>query len=108
MPETRHEPPIIDQPTAANPEPGFFERIKNGVLYVIIMVLATSLGFLFGLVGSIFAAILTVLAGLLLGSVAGRQIARAVALKQKPEMQVVWTQMRRWRYGDPRDGGREV
>ncbi len=103
MQDPYRQPPIIDQPTAANPEPGVFERIKNGILYVVIMVISTTLGFLVGLVGSVFAAFVTVLAGLLLGSIAGRQIARAIALKQKPEMQVVWTQMRRWRYGDQPD-----
>ncbi|MEQ8653969.1 MAG: hypothetical protein RIC87_16010 [Kiloniellales bacterium] len=106
MPEPYREPPIIDQPTAANPEPGFFEKIKNGILYVVIVLVSTSLGLLFGLIGSIFAAILTVLAGLMLGGVAGRQIARAIALKQRPEMQVVWSQMRRWRYGEHPQGGR--
>ncbi len=105
MKEPMREPPVIDQPTAANPEPGFFERIKNAVLYVVIVLLSTSLGLLLGLVGSIFAALLTVFAGLMIGSVAGRQIARAIALKQKPEMQVVWSQYRRWRYGDRQNGG---
>jgi len=101
MSDPYRQPPIIDQPTEANPAPGPFERIKNGILYVVIMAVSSALGLLFGLIGSIFAAFLTVIAGLLLGTVAGRQIARAIALKQRPEMQVVWTQMRRWRYGEP-------
>ncbi len=107
MQESYREPPIIDQPTAANanPEPGIFERIKNAVLYVIIMILSSTIGLLMGLIGSIFAAIFTVFAGLLLGNAVGRQIARAIAMKEKPEMQVVWTQMRRWRYGNPPNGG---
>ncbi|GAB5467245.1 MAG: hypothetical protein Kilf2KO_02750 [Rhodospirillales bacterium] len=99
MQQPYHEPPIIDQPTAANPEPGPLERIKNAILYVVIMLVGSSLGLLFGLIGSVFAAIFTVFAGLAIGTVASRQIARAIALRQRPEMQVVWSQMRRWRYG---------
>ncbi len=106
MQEPYRDPPIIDQPTAANPEPGFFERIKNGFLYIVIVLCSTTLGLLFGLIGSLFAALFTVFAGVMIGSVAGRQIARAIALKQRPEMQVVWSQMRRWRYGEHPHGGR--
>ncbi len=101
MSEPFRHPPIIDQPTAANPEPGFFTRIKNAVVYFVIMVLGSAIGLLAGLFGSIFAALFTIFAGLLLGSAAGRQIARAIVLKQRPEFQVVWTQARRWRYGEP-------
>lgn len=105
MPESHRQPPIIDQPTAANPEQGPFERAKNAVLYVVIVTLGSALGLIFGLIGSVFAALFTVFAGLVLGSVVGRQIARAIALNQRPEMQVVWSQVRRWRYGEP-PGGR--
>ncbi|MEO1192680.1 MAG: hypothetical protein AAFY02_13040 [Pseudomonadota bacterium] len=99
MQQPNREPPIIDQPTAANPEPGAFEKLKNGILYIIIVTLGSALGLLFGLAASVFAAIFTIFAGLAIGSVASRQIARAIALKQRPEMQVVWSEMRRWRYG---------
>ncbi|MBC6406240.1 MAG: hypothetical protein GDA41_11085 [Rhodospirillales bacterium] len=93
-------PPIIDQAIAAKREPGVLERTKNAILYLAITTAALTAGLLAGLFAAVFAAIFTVVACVLLGSIAGRQLARAIVLKQHPELQVVWSRMRRWRYGD--------
>lgn len=101
MQSNHRDPPVIDQAATAKRGPGVFERTKNAILYLAITIAAVTLGLLAGLFAAVFAAIFTVVACVLLGSIAGRQVARAIALKQRPEMRVVWSQLRRWRYGDP-------
>jgi len=102
----RHEqgPPTIDNDPAERERqapPGFFGKIKQAIVYVFTMTGLSALGLFFGVIFSFFAAAASIILGLWLGMVLGREIARAIVFGRSPRMQVVWGQVNRFRQRPP-------